>query len=270
MSEKGYGWRPDPPDFRDYIYGSVNHPLTLESNAVKHQARDYFADKVLDQGQLGSCVWNGIPSVLRYERHLLGQPDFLPSRLFGYYFTRRLQDWQDIDSGCIIRDAMLVLDADGFVPEVDWPYDDGHDQFKVRPPQALLHNALANNLDSIGSPNGATLAYLRLPRDLDRIQRCLNDGHPFVFGFSVYSSFESDKVANTGVVPVPQSSEKYLGGHLMTAVSDDPQARTILCLNSWGDTWGMTGFCSMPYSYFLNGNLSDDFWTFRPVKKEKL
>jgi hypothetical protein len=35
--------------------------------------------------------------------------------------------------------------------------------------------------------------------------------------------------------------------------------------DSCGATWGMRGSFTMPYAYFLNENLSDDFWTIRVV-----
>jgi hypothetical protein len=37
---------------------------------------------------------------------------------------------------------------------------------------------------------------------------CLAQGYPFVFGFSVYESFESQEVAKTGKVNMPKKNEK--------------------------------------------------------------
>ena len=47
---------------------------------------------------------------------------------------------------------------------------------------------------------------------------CISSGYPFVFGFSVYESFETDEVAKTGIMPMPQKNEKVLGGHAVSAV----------------------------------------------------
>ena len=47
---------------------------------------------------------------------------------------------------------------------------------------------------------------------------CLAAGYPFVFGFTVYESFESEAVAKTGKVPMPGSGEKALGGHAVFVV----------------------------------------------------
>jgi len=43
------------------------------------------------------------------------------------------------------------------------------------------------------------------------MRSCLADGFPFVFGFTVYESFESQEVAKTGVVPLPNPDEKVMG-----------------------------------------------------------
>ena len=45
------------------------------------------------------------------------------------------------------------------------------------------------------------------------MRTCLAEGFPFVFGFTVYESFESQEVARTGVVQMPQPNERSIGGH---------------------------------------------------------
>lgn len=272
------GWRPDPPSIKDYIYmdkpghgDALNTSVSVGTTTTS--VVDYFSDKVLDQGDKGSCVWHGVPQQLRYERHLLGLPDFLPSRLFGYYFTRRQlflkadgseqPGWEKIDSGCIIRDAYLILDADGMIPEEEWPYDDGPDQFAVRPPQKLLHEALGNQVDSIGAAVGSTLRYLRIPREEERMYRCLDANHPFTFGFTVYENF--DRVGSDGIVTMPGKNDLEYEGHCMLACSRKIKPGYITCLNSWTEWFGEAGFCHMPIDYFLDENLSDDFWTVRPT-----
>ena len=57
------------------------------------------------------------------------------------------------------------------------------------------------------------LLYRRVTRTLDQLKMCLAAGFPFVFGFAVYESFESDAVRGTGRVPMPQPHEALLGGH---------------------------------------------------------
>jgi C1A family cysteine protease len=96
---------------------------------------------------------------------------------------------------------------------------------------------------------------------------CLASGYPFVYGFTVYESFESPQVAKTGIVPMPATSEKVLGGHAVLAVGYDESSQRFIVRNSWGPTWGMAGYFTVPYAYLTDANLSDDFWTIRLVAK---
>ena len=94
---------------------------------------------------------------------------------------------------------------------------------------------------------------------------CLASGYPFVFGFTVYDGFESDAVAQTGILNMPASTEKTIGGHAVLAVGySDPDQRFIV-RNSWGAKWGQAGYFTMPYGYLMDENLSDDFWTIRLI-----
>jgi len=94
---------------------------------------------------------------------------------------------------------------------------------------------------------------------------CLASGFPFVFGFSVYESFESAAVGKSGIVPMPASSEKQLGGHAVLAVGYDDRDQRFIVRNSWGPKWGMRGYFTMPYAYVTDSNLADDLWTIRVI-----
>ena len=141
----------------------------------------------------------------------------------------------------------------GRPPETDWPYD--ITLFAVEPPPSAYADAASHKL----------LQYQRVLPRLNQIKSCLAAGFPFVFGFTVYESFESDAVAATGVVPMPGTSESVLGGHaVMAAGYDDSQMRLIV-RNSWGSGWGQAGYFTMPYAYVLDSDLASDFWTLRSV-----
>ena len=73
-------------------------------------------------------------------------------------------------------------------------------------------------------------------------------------------------VAKTGVVPMPASGERVLGGHAVTAVGYDDSTRRFIVRNSWGAAWGRGGCCFMPYAYLLDPALAADFWTIRLVE----
>jgi C1A family cysteine protease len=100
---------------------------------------------------------------------------------------------------------------------------------------------------------------------LSQLKGCIADGYPFVFGFTVYDSFESPEVAKTGIVPMPSAKDTAIGGHAVLAVGYDDKEERFIVRNSWGPGWGMKGYFTIPYSYVTNSNLADDLWTIRMV-----
>ena len=54
-----------------------------------------------------------------------------------------------------------------------------------------------------------------------------------------------------------------MGGHAVVAVGYDDARKTFVVRNSWGTSWGMKGYFTLPYAYLDDRNLSDDLWTIR-------
>ncbi len=246
-----YGWVPDLPDQRDFLYAAPT-PI-MRRIPAKVNLRPRCPRTVYDQGQLGSCTGNAIAAAVEFD--LMKQKDevFTPSRLFIYYNERVMERTVEQDAGAMIRDGIKSVATRGACPESDWPYD--VTRFAERPPEAAYRDAKQN----------LVTVYQRLVQDLNTMKGCLADGFPFVFGFTVYTSFESPEVARTGVMPMPGSREKVLGGHAVLAVGYDDGPRHFIVRNSWGKGWGDGGYFYMPYSYLTEGSLADDFWTVRSV-----
>jgi C1A family cysteine protease len=80
---------------------------------------------------------------------------------------------------------------------------------------------------------------------------------PVALGIAVYESLESEEVARTGEIPVPQ---EFLGGHAILAVGYDDEKELVIIRNSWGKDWGDAGYGYLPYDYFAAG-LVVDMWT---------
>ena len=169
--------------------------------------------------------------------------------------------------GEILRDGIKVVNKLGVVPESEWTYDDtpanptthlwpAGAKPTLRPPPAVFTDA--KNYQAIG--------YQRVLRALSQFKGVLASGYPFVFGFTVYASFESLAVAQTGKLNLPAPAEACLGGHAVLAVGYDDLSQRFIVRNSWGSAWGQAGYFTMPYAYLLDENLSDDFWTIRLVE----
>jgi C1A family cysteine protease len=249
---KRYGWVRDIPDQRDFRYQPS--PRLARTLPQKVDLRDGFPP-CYNQGELGSCTANAISGALQFLEMKEGAASpVMPSRLFVYFNERALEGTVDSDSGAQIRDGIKSVARRGFCPEELWPYDIR--RFADKPPDKCYRAALKDRVSQ----------YLRLDHDSSvPLLTCLASGYPFVFGFSVYESFESPRVAETGVVPLPRLGERVLGGHAVVACGYDLKASRFTVRNSWGARWGVGGYFMMPFAYLTNAFLSADFWTIRKV-----
>jgi C1A family cysteine protease len=245
-----YGWKPDLPDYRDFKYAA---PRAVLANLPPKVDLTANCPPVYDQGELGSCTGNAIAGAYEFELMKQNATVFTPSRLFIYYNERVIENTVNTDSGAQIRDGMNTVNNMGVCAESDWPYV--ITEFTQKPYATCYSNALQNIVTSFHS----------VAQDLDQMRGCLADGYPIVIGFTVYDAFEGQVVAQTGILNLPQPTEKVVGGHAVLVVGyDDSQSRFIV-RNSWGADWGMAGYYTMPYEYLTDPNMSSDFWTIRLV-----
>ena len=146
---------------------------------------------VYDQGQLGSSTGNGIAGVIEFDQRKQGRKAFTPSRLFIYYNERVMEGAVSQDSGAQMRDGIKSVAMLGVPAETDWPDDIA--KFSVKPPSIAY----------IDAQQDVVTVYSRITQSLSQMQGCLAEGFPFVFGFTVYDSFESEAVAQSGEVSMP-------------------------------------------------------------------
>jgi|SRR5579872_1974688 len=244
-----YGWNPQLPDRRDHKF-SMRADLALPP-LVDLRDQD---SPIEDQGQLGSCTSFATGAAIRFGRRKEGLPDFVTSHLFLYYNSRSWYS-KGTDSGATIRDAVKAAANQGDCPETDWPYL--IDQFAVKPPARAYLDAKTDR----------ALKYQAIPQNLTAMKNCLAQGLPFVIGISVYESFESDTVAQTGMVPLPKNNEQLLGGHALLCLGFRDKDLQFIVRNSWGSGFGDGGYVYLPYAYLLDSGLSSDFWVIQTVGK---
>ena len=245
-----YGWVPDRPDYRDKLYAAIARPPRVLP--AKVDMRD-GCSPVENQGNLGSCTANALAGNLEFLEKKAGADAADLSRLFIYYNERAMEGTIAEDSGAMIRDGVKSLVKLGVCNETLWPYNIA--QFTKKPTAACFKQAARHQV----------VSYHRI-LGLQQMRQCLAEGYPFVFGFSVYDAFESDKVARTGKLDLPKRGEKQMGGHAVCCVGYDDTAKRVLVRNSWGEDWGMKGYFTMPYDYIADNNLADDFWTLRALE----
>jgi len=246
----GYGWIPDLPDQRDHLYAAPPVFLTDLPPSTDLRAS---CPAVYNQGKLGSCTANAVGAAIEFDRMLQKLPDFVPSRLFIYYNERVIEGTVDFDSGAQLRDGIKTVASQGVCPESEWPYD--IEKFTQKPSAQAYKDAATDR----------AISYQSLVQDLSQMKGCLASGYPFIFGFTVYESFETLAVADSGHAPLPSSGERPIGGHAVMAVGYDDTEQWFLVRNSWGSRWGLDGYFTLPYAYLIQPVLASDLWTIRIV-----
>lgn len=257
-----YGWVKDTKDERDRLY-SVSRPIALPDHVDLRAG----GPQIFDQGQASSCTGNGVAALMEFVR---GKQADLPmvslSRLMIYFNAREMEGATDQDGGAQIRDAIKSVATQGVCMETEWPYD--LSKLHDKPPADCYYNGL----------NDKAVEYSRVPQTMQDIKTCLAEGYPVVFGATLYESFKSAQVMGDGVVPLPHSGEKVVGGHCMLmvgyydtkpewrAATPVPSFPAVLVRNSWG-AWGYEGCAWFQWDYLLDPALTADLWTVRLVSK---
>lgn len=243
-----YGYRPGKRDIRDSLFkmrvGRLPPKVDLRPNLPP----------IMDQGPIGSCTLQASTAALRYLFIQAKKPDVPLARLQAYYDVRALEGTIDEDAGAEIRDVIKCLFKFGAAHEDLWPYDIS--KFQRKPTPNVYADALQFKALVYESINPITVT---------AVKSALARGFPVIGGWTLYESFESDKVAQTGIVPMPKKSEQVVGGHSMLICGYGQKKGYFTVMNSWADDWGDHGFCYLPERYVAGGNLGDDYWVIRDI-----
>jgi C1A family cysteine protease len=254
-------WRPDLPDCRDHLFTEmVVAPVRIPPSVDLRAS----CPPIVNQGQIGSCSANALAAAFGYlemqelkkksnanASDIFNPSGFSPaSRLFIYYNERTIEGTVAQDAGARLRDGVKSMSKQGVCQEASWKYQASL-LFK-KPIVSAYKEAQSHCISS----------YIKI-QTLQEVKQSLAMGFPVVFGFSVYESFESPEVAKSGVMPLPSSDERMLGGHAVMAVGYDEAGEFLWVRNSWGSEWGQQGYFQMPYAYIDKLKQAQDFWTIR-------
>lgn len=250
----GLGWKPELPDQRDakFDHSAVLNAVQAAPPAVV-DFRGPNMPPVYDQGNLGSCVGNGVAAAYHYIQRKQGLEDYAPSRLFIYFAAREIEGSINDDAGCFVRDGLKVVNKLGAPHEQNWGYVEG--QFNRRPDPQVYTDANKHR----------AIAYESVEVSVTAVKAALIAGYPVIVGFTVYQSFW--RISRDGIMPIPEMWERVEGGHCVLVVGyltmKDHQGvltEYAICRNSWGATWGDKGYFYIPLAWLCNRDNADDFW----------
>jgi C1A family cysteine protease len=243
--QRVYGWKPQPSDERDLMYAKAQPHYSFPASV---DLRDNMPP-IEDQGQLGSCTSFGIGRCLQYAQNKAKILSFGPSHLFIYYNERWEEGTISQDAGANIRDGIKACNIYGFAPEEIWPYNIS--RFTEKPPQAAYDAALQDRIHFYASIDNS---------NVNNIKLALVHGYPVVFGFRVFQNFEDYKVGD--ILQLPDPTAQSLGGHCVCISGYDDSKGAFLVANSWGESFGESGYYWQSYDY-MTSNLCSDFWVIR-------
>jgi len=262
--------RPDRLDLRDLPYRSPLRslaPVYPDEEDVQAFIGSYVAEGlILDQGDQGACTGFGLACVVNYllwTRHLKNKVTvpFLPvSPRMLYELAKRYDEWPGVDyDGSSCRGALKGWHKHGVCASRAWPYKLDREGKAV-----FVGPTTGWELDAARRPLGV---YYRVEREsvVDVQSAIANIGAVYVSAnahdgwdsLNRRSSRKSPPTKHDDLPSIPPIKNKTSsGGHSFALVGYND--RGFVVQNSWGRTWGASGFAVLPYDDWITN--STDAW----------
>lgn len=224
--KRSYSCIPDKRDDRDYIFKLNTSSEDLPESIDLRK----YASIIEDQAGTGSCVSCAAVSLLEYLENKNGANFVELSRMFVYYNSRAYETDVNMDTGNSIRAVLRTIAKKGACEERLWKFRE-YRLFEKPTPECYA-DGLKHQI----------LYYYRL-YNVNDLRKCLAKELPAIIGIKLFESFESRDVEETGIVPMPEEGESFLGYHAVSIFGYTPDY--FICRNSWGRNIAEDGY------YFL-------------------
>ena len=246
MLNKKLVFKKSPSDPRNYKVTLAPHAKA--ANVVDNSA---FCSPILDQGIYGSCTAFASVGAMEFLMKKTNTRSIKLSEKFAYYVARVNIEGVAVppaDDGAYLCDALKGLVKYGSCLSNTCPYVRCNDAPSI---------AAYSQAPSYQVTTYAQIDDMATRNALDVIKTTLSAGYPVIAGFTCYSSLYN---AVKGVIPEPKLNEQVIGGHAVLIVGYNDITKQFKFKNSWGSSWGANGYGFLPYSYYLNGDMTD-IWT---------
>lgn len=199
-----------------------------------------MVDQVFDQARTSSCFSQAAATCIQVCLRLRGIID-TPSRL-AIYAMGRVVGGADAfalpDEGTVPMFGVEAMAKWGICSEIFWPWD-----------PVLINEPVPWDVIKDAAEFVVT-GWQKLGLDKDAVKLAITSGYPVMFGMPVDQAYEEYTSGIYGGV-----TGKILGGHMQTIVGYDGDVFNVL--NSWGASFGESGYSKMPSSWLFAGQCSD-------------
>jgi len=225
-----------------------------------------------DQYDVATCVTSQVLGIFTYYYWKLFNKEYWFSRLFTWHYNQLDNGANPSENlGSSVSSVYQTIRNKGLLLEKYYQYDGtipsgpsgtkntcSVPKYQEKPQDELLDIA-KKNIPQF------TVYSISVTPNLDTLKSAIFNGMPVLCGIVTYSSYSSTATNTTGVISYPDKTKekKNSGAHQVSLWGWDDDKRIFHLLNTRGSDYMNKGWCTIPYEYILDPELSFSFECFK-------